>query len=552
MRSVLLASVLIASSSTLAAQTSAVPTGQTQPSPTLGAALGIERAAEPAVVTYFNRPIVTLRAAVGGRSPQERATAVVRLLDDLVDRGITGPVTARSVEGGSLLYVESGLVLGLSAVDADELVGETPAGIAAAAVARLQIALDEAAEARQVRTLLREGGIALAGVAVGGLVIWALGRVRRVATARLEAIAERTAARTGLASRAVLRASRVLDYQRGVVIAVTVALQLVVLYGVVTFGLRQFPYTRPWGESLSAFLASTLAGLGLGILYAIPGLFTVFLIVVITQFAVRLLRLFFQAVERGAIRLSWLHPETAAPTRRLVTILLWLFAVIVAFPHLPGSGTDVFKGVSVFVGLVVSLSATGLMNQVMSGFVVTYSRALRVGNYMRIGDVEGTVTHLGVLSTKVRTLMDEEVTIPHAVVVSQTATNYSRSRDAHPSAVLTPVAVTIGYEAPWRQVHALLLQAAERTAGLRAEPKAHVLQTALEDFYVRYTLYIALERQEDRLITIDALNRNIQDLFNEYGVQIMSPNYMVDPAAKKVVPKSQWFATPAKPEARSP
>jgi small-conductance mechanosensitive channel len=116
--------------------------------------------------------------------------------------------------------------------------------------------------------------------------------------------------------------------------------------------------------------------------------------------------------------------------------------------------------------------------------------------------------------------------------------------------VLTPVSVTIGYDAPWRQVHALLLQAAERTPGLRVTPNPHVLQSALEDFYVRYTLYVSLERQEDRLIVMDALNRNIQDAFNEHGVQIMSPNYMVDPAARKIVPKSHWFAAPAKPDSK--
>jgi small-conductance mechanosensitive channel len=199
--------------------------------------------------------------------------------------------------------------------------------------------------------------------------------------------------------------------------------------------------------------------------------------------------------------------------------------------------------VSVFLGLMVTLGSSGLVNHIMSGFMITYSRAVRVGDFVRIGDVEGTVMHLGVLSTKVRSLWSEEVTIPNAVVVSQTMTDYSRAGDAE--GVYTPTSVTIGYDAPWRQVHALLLQAAERTPGLRAVPRPLVLQASLEDFYVKYTLLVCLEQQQARLLTLDALHANIQDLFNEHGVQIMSPNYVLDPASPKVVPKERWFAAPA-------
>jgi len=183
------------------------------------------------------------------------------------------------------------------------------------------------------------------------------------------------------------------------------------------------------------------------------------------------------------------------------------------------------------------------VNQIMSGFMITYSRALRAGDFVRIGEVEGTVTHLGVLSTKIRTLRQEEVTIPNAVVVAQTTTDYTRLSET--DGVFTPTSVTIGYDTPWRQVHALMLQAADRTAGLRAKPKPVVLQAGLEDFYVKYTLFVCLEQQESRPVTLGALHANIQDLFNEYGVQIMSPNYVIDPSAPKVVPKQQWFTAPA-------
>jgi small-conductance mechanosensitive channel len=333
------------------------------------------------------------------------------------------------------------------------------------------------------------------------------------------------------------------DFERRLVKTSMVGLDLVVVYATLTFVLRQFPYTRPWGESLRGFLLTTVSNLGLGMVRAVPGLFTVALIFLITRFAVRILGLWFHAVEVGRVTARWIYPETAEPTRRLVTTLLWLFAAVMAYPYLPGSQTEAFKGISVFLGLMVTLGSTGLVNQIMSGFTLTYSRALRVGDFVRIGDAEGTVIQLGVLSTKIKTLRNEEVTIPNAVVVSQTTTDFSRHGDTE--GVFTPTSVTIGYDSPWRQVHALLLQAAARTPGLREEPKPVVLQASLDDFYVKYTLLACLERQTERPRTIGALHANIQDLFNEYGVQIMSPNYVLDPAAPKVVPKKEWFAAPA-------
>jgi small-conductance mechanosensitive channel len=193
--------------------------------------------------------------------------------------------------------------------------------------------------------------------------------------------------------------------------------------------------------------------------------------------------------------------------------------------------------------LMISLGSSGIVNQVMSGFTITYSRALRLGDFVRIGDVEGTVTHLGTLSTKIKTERREEVTIPNAVVISQVMTNYSRFAESE--GVLLPTTVTIGYDAPWRQVHALLLLAAERTPGIRQQPPPVVRQSKLDDFYVAYTLLMVPEEPHLRLVVLDRLHANIQDAFNEHGVQIMSPHYEMDPQAAKLVPRDRWNLPPA-------
>jgi small-conductance mechanosensitive channel len=523
--------------------------GQAPPAPApapapIDTVVSAQPSGEASTLTFANRPIVVLRAQVLGRLPADRTEAAERMLGDLVAQGITGPIAVRPFQGAALVTVGTRAVVALVEADVDPLSGETVDGVAAEVVVRLRQALGEAAEARAPWELLRASLLAALGLAAGALALWGLTRAHRAAASRLVALAERTVTKSGLADASVLRASRLLDIERALVTTAAVAAGLVVTYATVTFVLRRFPYTRPWGESMRGFLLGTIQTLGGGAIDAVPGLFTVLVIFVVARFTVRLIALWFNAVEAGRVTARWIYPETAQPTRRLLSALVWLFAIIVAYPYLPGSQTDAFKGVSVFLGLMLTLGSSGIVNQVMSGFMVTYSRAVRAGDFVRIGDVEGTVTHLGVLSTKIRTPLSEEVTIPNAVVVAQRTTDYSRDN------AYTSTAVTIGYDTPWRQVHALLLMAASRTPGIRREPKPLVLQTALEDFYVRYTLLVSLERPQSRAVTLDALYAQIQDVFNEYGVQIMSPNYVLDPQAPKLVARKDWFAAPACPEPR--
>jgi len=505
-----------------------------------------EPSTQPATLVFFNRPIVTLRARITGREPADRVAGSLRALDELVASRTTGPIEARTFDDGVLVTIAGHGVLALTTADVDELSGETPAEVAADAMERLRSALEADVAARAPGVILRAVALALLALALAALVLWGLARTHRFLARKLTAVAERTVADTGIADLDSLRASRLLDMQRGFVKSVAAAAGLVVVYATVGFVLRLFPYTRPWGDSMRGFLISTAQRLALGMMNAVPGLFTAAVIFLIARFLVRAVGLWFTAVENGRVKARYIFPDTAQPTRRLFTTLLWLFAIVVAYPYLPGSQTDAFKGVSVFLGLMVTFGSSGLVNQIMSGFMLTYSRAVRIGDFVKIGDVEGTVIQLGVLSTKLRTLWNEQVTIPNAVVVSQTMVDYSRAGET--AGVFTPTTVTIGYDTPWRQVHALLLQAADRTPGLCAEPKPFVIQTALMDFYVQYTLLVALVHQQSRLFTMNALHGHIQDLFNQHGVQIMSPNYMLDPAAPKVVPQARWYDAPAGPD----
>jgi small-conductance mechanosensitive channel len=431
----------------------------------------------------------------------------------------------------------------IAPADVDTLSGETVETVTDAAAARLQVALAETAELRAPGRMLRAGGLSLAITAVLAGLLWLLRRLDRLLARRFADLTERRL--LGKSAGVTLVASQLVDvcYRALRLLLAATALALVYLW--LANVLRRFPYTRPWGESLRALLVTHLSALGATLVDAAPGLFAVALIMVAARWASKAVALLFDAVERGRVSLPGVYPDTAPPTRRLVIAGVWMSALAMAYPYIPGSNTDGVKGMSVFIGVILSFGSAGVIQHLVSGLMLTYARAAHVGDFARIGDVEGTILQIGPIATKMRTPIGEEVTIPNAVVVSQTLTNYSTNGDG-PAAYL-PTSVTIGYDTPWRQVEALLLAAAGRTTGLRGTPPATVWRVSLDDFYVKYTLLVAPDDPCRRAELLDRLHGHILDAFNEHGVQIMSPRYVTDPRSPKVVPPSQWYAPPAEP-----
>jgi small-conductance mechanosensitive channel len=283
----------------------------------------------------------------------------------------------------------------------------------------------------------------------------------------------------------------------------------------------------------------------LAVAHAIPDLIAAAVIFVLAMTAHRMLKRFFKSVESGLLHVSWLDADVAPVTAKLCAIAIWGFALAMAYPYLPGSDTDAFKGVSVLLGLMISLGASNLVGQGASGLILTYTRTLRVGEFVQVAGHEGTVTSLGTFSTRIRTGMGEELTISNSQVLGDVTKNYSRAVKG--TGFIVDTVVTIGYDTPWRQVRALLVEAALRTPGVLADPAPNVFQVALSDYYPEYRLVCQAvpDAPRPRAEVISMLHANIQDLFNEHGVQIMSPHYIGDPQQAKLVPKEQWYAPPA-------
>ena len=314
--------------------------------------------------------------------------------------------------------------------------------------------------------------------------------------------------------------------ERGLVGVFVWGIGLALAYLYAAFVLKLFPWTRPWGETLGIVLVTSVSRVGAALLAAIPSLAVLLAIFIVTRSLSRLVRAFFGAVRDGRVVLLGLHPETAEPSRRIIVVLLWMIALVVAYPYVPGSGSVAFKGISVITGVLFTLGSAGLVGQAMSGLVLMYSRSFRVGDFIQTGGIQGTVVELGLLSTRLRTPKNEFVTLPNNVVVGGAVTDYTAAA-RHGSALLVYSSVTIGYDTPWRRVHELLIAAAGQTAGIRAEPPAFVLQKALDDSYVEYQLNAAIDATEAAELPwiYGRLHAAIQDAFWAAGVEIMSPTY---------------------------
>ncbi|HRP29996.1 MAG TPA: mechanosensitive ion channel, partial [Burkholderiaceae bacterium] len=485
-------------------------------------------------LTIYNRPIITFRENLLNMSPAERASRARFQIDQILSKRGPLKVSLSPFENATIVMVDGAPAFPF--VPADLGPGQTAQDVESA----LQQALDEAREASSVTFMLRAAGIALIATIVLGLVLWGLAFAARRMRDRLKRLADAHAEKIALGGAPLLGKERLFRLLNTASRALVWIVALVAIVEWLGFSMSQFPYTRRWGEQMHES-ALDLAKLIFGaIAGSLPGLAVAVAIFVLARATLGVLAPLFSQVERGELHLRWVDQDTVRATRGLVQLGVWLFALAMAYPYLPGAQTEAFKGMSVLLGLMVSLGASNTLGQAISGLIVTYTHTMRVGEYVRVGDVEGTVTQVGTFATRVRTGMGEELTIPNTLIVGSVTRNYSRSMPG--TGYIVDTELTIGYDAPWRQVHAMMIEAARRTEGIISNPPPKVFQTALSDYYAEYRIaaHAVPTQPLPRAELLGQLHANLQDVFNENGVQIMSPHYMGDPERAKIVPRGEW------------
>ena len=505
---------------------------------------------EGAQLVLFSRPVFTFRSSNQGISARDRAKrARTRLHEQLT---LTGPhvVSLKAEAMGIQVHIDGATSFFITPQDLDPGREDSLEQTAQHAAASLTLAISESMESRSLETLMRALAQALAATALCAVMVWLAARTMRALASRLAVMTEQHTEKLHVGGVALFQRDRVTNTVHLVITLLYRLLVLVLTVEWLSFVLRSFPFTRAWGESLNSFLLELAMPLFTSAMGAVPELLTAVLIFYLGYLMNQALDRFFAKVQTGQVQLQWLDADTAAPTRRIAKVVLWLFALAMAYPYLPGSDTEAFKGLSVLVGLMLSMGASSLVGQAASGLILTYGRVFRKGEFVRIADHEGTVTEMGIFTTRIRTGLGEELTVSNASILGTTTKNYSRAVKG--AGFVLDTTVTIGYETPWRQVHALLIEAAKRTSGVLHDPTPQVFQTSLSDFYPVYRLVCQAVPQEPRprALLLSNLHANIQDVFNEYGVQILSPNYVEDPQTPKMVPPAMWYSAPAeRPEA---
>ncbi|RZT97805.1 mechanosensitive ion channel family protein [Rivibacter subsaxonicus] len=499
-----------------------------------------------ATLMIAQRPVVQFRVPFAGSDPASRASRAQARVKEVIDRGIAAPVEAvpLSADGRQGMALRIGEVVVFVVIDGDVEPGggRTLEATAEAARRALGEAIEAHREQRRWPVLLKGVAVALLATVVLAAALWATWALTNWLGANFSRM---------LRGRVLSNFGR---YGSGLLLRLSQVLALFVsaalLFAWLEVVLDAFPASRPLSERLVGLVGDAAQQVISGLIDAVPGLIVVAVIALVAQGVAEVSNAVFRGIEQGRLSMPGLHPDTAGASRQLAVVLIWALALVAAFPYLPGSDTNVFKGVSVFLGAVITLGSSGVVQQAMSGLVLVYSRALKVGEYVVVGSegssVEGAVVEVGALATKLAAATGEIITVPNAVLVGNSVRNFSR-QPGQGSQVSTTV--TIGYDAPWRLVHQMLLRAAAETPGLRESPKPFILQRALNDFYVAYELRAYIDRPIERLQILSTLHARIQDAFNAQGVQIMSPHFLAQPEQAVVVPPEAWDPPLKKPGA---
>lgn len=499
--------------STVLAETTAPVTAPTQPPQASGAP-----------VKFEGTTLFTIYDTLGAFSPQERATAIEARLARLASDRLfpLDDIQINDVGNNTILTTGDTIVMALTDRDAAPL-GQARQTVAKNYAKRIQTALAEFREKRTLHSLLIDISLALLDTAILVALLVIFHKTFPKLYSRIDAWRGTVIRSIKIQNVELLSADQIAAGLIGLAKGIRITAVFFLLYIYITTVLGIFPWTQGISSSLFGAILSTLTTIGRAFVTYIPNVASIVVIIVVTRYVIKLIALLFNGISRGAITFAGFYPEWAGPTYKIVRFFVVVFAIIACFPHIPGAQSEGFRGISVFLGLLISLGSASAFGNAVSGVVLTYMRPFRIGDRVKIADATGDVMEKTLLVTRLRTIKNVDVTIPNAMVLGSHLINFSAC--AREQGLILHTSVTIGYDAPWRTVHELLIAAARATPHILEKPEPFVLQTSLNDFYVAYEINAYTDQPNLMATTYAELHQNIQDKFNEAGVEIMSPHY---------------------------
>ena len=467
---------------------------------------------------------------VGAFSPRQRARIVSAQIEELADlpRAQMDSLLVAEAEGGTFNVVYGDRVINsVSPADA-EIINSTAEAVARRNRDIITAVIVRAYDERSLLTTLRDIGLFVAFAAGLALLWWGISRAFTYLTVVLQQRLKRFMSRRMISGRGQLY--RLVNPRAQVrtllflVRAARILTLLFLLYLYLPFLFSQLSYTRGFGERLLGYVLTPLAYVRDGVVGFIPSLaFIVVIVWLATQLA-KFVGWVAGRIQSGEVHVEGFYADWAKPTANLVRALIVVFTIVIIWPLLPGSGSPAFQGVSVFVGLLLSLGGASTVGNAVSGVILTYMRPFQIGHRVKLGETTGDIVSKNLLVTRIRTTKNEEITVPNGNLLSGGIVNYTALAESH--GLVLHTSVTIGYDVPWPRVHELLLEAAAKTPGIDAEPAPFILQKALQDWYVEYELNASTRDSHGMPRTYSALHANIQDAFAAAGLEIMSPHYL--------------------------
>jgi small-conductance mechanosensitive channel len=489
-------------------------------------------APQPEKVIFQGYPIVLgdqvlfyLKGDVKGYSPEERAKTIserIKKIAEDPDIPIQMVTTSDFREPITLLSAGDKLLFPILDQDA-QAEGRTREQLAKEYAEKLRTAMEKYRRDRSHERLIYSVAYTiLTTLALIAILIILKILYRQIDQRVLSAIVARVPS-IHIQSFQIVQAERVKAIIMGTIKAIRLMIVLAVLYTYLHLVLSFFPWTRPIASRILDYLLLPIKTIGLGIIAHIPNLLFIAVLVLIARYILKLMKYLFLEIENRTIQFSGFYPEWAKPTYKILSYSVIVFFVVMAYPYIPGSESQAFKGVSIFVGVLFSLGSHSTVSNTIAGFGLTYRRAFKVGDRVKIAEYTGDVIETRLQVTTLRTIKNEDIVLPNGLIINGPVINYSV--ETREKGLILHTTVTIGYDAPWRKVHELLLKAAERTEGILREPAPFILQKSLGDFYVTYELNAYTDKPQEMSQAYSHLHQNIQDAFNQGGVEIMSPHY---------------------------
>ncbi len=511
--------LVIATSPVAMAQSSPTSSGADSPAVTEAVA-----PIEPATVRFRDRVMFEVTRPVGELDLEQRARAIEQRLLALAGTGPEVLETLRSIERGERTELYGGDLLIRTITPEDAAgTGRTRRQLAADQILLIRTALEIEFRDRSYSRLLRSAAYAAGATVLFIVLLNALLRLHRVIRVRITRAASRWHWESSLATLELASPATVSGIARGLAATLSWLLGLGLTYFYLEFTLSLFPWTRGVATAMVEATENAILGVGGSLWAYLPNIINIAVVIVLTRLLLKVLFAIFLRLREGRMTLPGFYAEWAIPTYSLTRFLVISVAAVMIFPYPPGSGSEGFRGVSVFVGLLISLGAASAIANVIAGIVITYMRPFKVGDRVRIADAVGDVTGKDLFVVRLRTIKNVDITIPNALVLANHIVNFSSS--AAELGLVLHTSVTIGYDVPWKTVRDLLVSAAGRVEGILETPVPFVLQTSLDDFYVRYELNAYTREANAMAVLYSRLHAEIQDAFNAAGVEIMSPHY---------------------------